>query len=151
MKKRKKILIIGGVILGLGVIAALYIYKEYNRTHKDTANLQPDYSMKATQLIKEFDDDEQSSNEKYWNKVIQVDGIIKDTAKDDRGFYSVVLGDTSDMSSVRCSMDSVHNKDAASLQKGTIAFMKGICTGFKRDDLLGSDVVFIRCVVDSKK
>jgi hypothetical protein len=48
-------------------------------------------------------------------------------------------------------MDSVHNNEAAILQKGTHATMKGICTGFNKDELLGSDVILIRCVVDSKK
>lgn len=151
MKKRKNVLIIAGVVLVLIAAGGLYIYREYNRTHKDTADLEPDYSITATQLIKEFESDEQSSNGKYWNKVILVDGMVKEIAKDDRGFYSVVLGDTSVMSSVRCSMDSIHNKESASLQKGTNAAMKGICTGFNRDDLLGSDVILIRCVVDSKK
>src|SRR6266496_3397513 len=112
MKRRKKILIATGVILGLFAIAALYIYKEYNRTHKDTADLKPEYSISAVQLIKDFETNEESSNLKYWDKVIQVDGTIKDIAKDERGFYSVVMGDTSAMSSVRCSMDSVHNKEA---------------------------------------
>jgi hypothetical protein len=151
MKRRKKLLIIAGVIMVVIAVVALYIYKEYNRMHKDTADLDPDYSITATHLIKEFEDDEQSSNGKFWNKVIQAEGMIKDIAKDDRGFYSVVLGDTSVMSSVRCSMDSVHNKEAATLQKGRHTTMKGICTGFNRDDLLGSDVILIRCVVDSKK
>ena len=45
MKRRKKILIIVGVILVVIAVVALYIYKEYNRTHKDTADLKPDYSM----------------------------------------------------------------------------------------------------------
>lgn len=151
MKRRKKILIILTVVLVLIGAAAWYIYKEYNRTQKDTADLRPDYSLTATNLIQEFETDEQSSNKKYWDKVIRADGIVKDVARDDRGFYSVILGDTSSVSSVRCSMDSVHNQEAATIQKGTRVIMKGICTGFNIDELLGSDVILIRCVVDSKK
>lgn len=151
MKRKRTLLITAGIVLVLGGIIALYIYNEYNRMHKDTAQLVPDYSMTANGLIKEFEDDEKSSNEKYWNKVIQVHGIIKDMAKDEKGFYSVVLGDSTGMSAIRCSMDTTHNNEVASLKKGTGALMKGICTGFNRDDLLGSDVVLIRCVVDSKK
>jgi hypothetical protein len=151
MKRRKIILIIVGVVLGLIAVAALYIYKEYNRTHKDTAELKPDYSISATKLIEEFKADEQSSNKKYWDKIMQVEGIVKDIEKDDRGFYSVILGDTSTMSSVRCSLDSAHNNEAISVQKGTHAIMKGVCTGFNADELLGSDVILVRCVLDSKK
>ena len=151
MKRKKIVLISTGIALVLIACAALYIYKEYNRTHKDTADLKPDYSLTALQLIKEFETDEQSSNRKYWDNVVQAEGIIKEVAKDDRGFYTVVIGDTAAMSSVRCSMDSVHNNEAASLKKGTHATMKGICTGFNKDDLLGSDVVLVRCVQGSKK
>ena len=75
MRRTKRILVIAGVIIGLSAITALYIYKEYNRTHKDTAELTPDFSIKAEQLMKEFENDEQSSNGKYWNKVIQVTGV----------------------------------------------------------------------------
>ena len=68
-----------------------------------------------------------------------------------RGFYSVVLGDTASMSSVRCSIDSVHSNEAAAVKKGSIIAVKGICTGFNADELLGSDVILVRSVVDSKK
>lgn len=149
--KRKKI--IRYILLPLLVIiaaAAFYIYKEYNRTHKDTARLKPDFSLAATAIIREFETDEQSSNKKYWDKIIRIDGIVKEVARDERGFYSVILGDTSAMSSVRCSMDSAHNNEALVLQKGSEVAVKGICTGFNADELLGSDVILVRCVIDKK-
>jgi hypothetical protein len=151
MKKKKTILLILGVLIAAAAVTGLYIYKEYNRMHKDTADLKPDYSVSASGLIQEFETNEPESNKKYWDKVLETGGTIKDILKDERGFYSVVLGDTSSMSSVRCSMDSAHNKEAASLQKGNAAVMKGICTGFNADELLGSDVILVRSVVVSKK
>lgn len=57
--KRKKIILY--VFLSLLVIAGavgFYIYKEYNRTHKDTAKLKPDYTVTATDLLKEFETNE---------------------------------------------------------------------------------------------
>ncbi|MBL7739000.1 MAG: hypothetical protein JNK14_07265 [Chitinophagaceae bacterium] len=151
MKKRKKILLILGVLLIVAASVGLYIYKEYNRTHKDTADIKPDHSVIATDLIKDFETDEQGSNKKYWDKVLEIDGTVKDITRDERGFYSVTLGDTASMSSVRCSMDSIHNNEVAALQKGNAATMKGICTGFNADELLGSDVILVRCVVVLKK
>lgn len=150
--KRKKI--IRYVLLSLLVIIAaiaVYIYKEYYRTHKDTAGLKADYSLAATDLIKEFETNEQASNKKYWDKVIRVEGTVKEIVKDDRGFYSLALGDTSSLSAVRCSMDSAHSKEAAAVQHGTVIAVKGICSGFKADEMLGSDVILVRSVVDTKK
>lgn len=151
MKRRNIFRFIVLPLLLLLASAAIFIYKEYNRTHKDTTKLKPDYTLTATALLKEFETSEQSSNKKYWDKVVQVDGIIKELNKDEKGFYSVILGDTASMSSVRCSVDSVHTAEAASLKKGSSVTMKGICTGFNSDALLGSDVILVRSVVDNKK
>lgn len=149
--KRKNI--IRYIVLPLLVIiaaAAIYIYKEYNRTHKDTAKLKPDYTVTAAGLVQEFEADEPASNKKYWDKVIKVDGIVKEVIQDDKGFYSVVLGDTSSMSSVRCSIDSLHSKEATVVKKGSRTVIKGICSGFNADEMLGSDVILVRSVVDNK-
>lgn len=151
MKKKKIIRYIVLPLLLILAAAAIYIYREYNRTHKDTAKLKADYTVTATGLLKEFEDNEQLSNKKYWDKVLRVEGTIKDLIKDDKGFYSIVLGDTGSMSSVRCSVDSNHSTEAVSLKRGSMIAMKGICTGFNADELLGSDVILVRSVVDSKK
>ncbi|MGZ8540112.1 MAG: OB-fold protein, partial [Chitinophagaceae bacterium] len=99
----------------------------------------------------EFETEEPASNKKYWDKVILVDGMVKEVSKDDRGLYSVILGDTASMSSVRCSMDSIHNHETAAVKKGDHLAVKGICAGFNADEMLGSDVILVRCAVYSKK
>ena len=142
--KRKNIIRFILILLFLLTAAALFIFKEYNRTHKDTANLVPDFSVTAISFIKDFESDEQVSNKKYWDKVIQVEGTVKDINKDERGFFSVILGDTASLSSVRCSMDSTHNNEAGLVQKGRRAIVKGICAGFNADEMLGSDVILVR-------
>jgi hypothetical protein len=135
------------------LIAALgwYVYNEYNRTHKDTAALKTDYSLQATDLINEFLADEQASNQKYWDKVLVVEGMAKEITHDDNGIYTIAIGDTASMSAVRCNIDSAAGKSAAEILKGSRVAVKGICTGFNADELLGSDVILVRCVVDTKK
>lgn len=150
--KRKNILryIVFPLLLVLAA-AAFYIYKEYNRTHKDTTRLKPDYTVSATELLKEFETSEQVANKKYWDKVLRVEGMVKDLTRDDKGFYSIILGDTASLSSVRCSVDSAHGAEAAVLKKGAVVAVKGICSGFNADELLGSDVILVRSVVDDNK
>ena len=133
------------------VAASLYFYNEYNRTNKDTAALTPDYTVPAPAIIKEFETDESLAGKKYTDKIILAQGLVKDILKDDRGFYSVMLGDTAFMSSVKCSMDSIYNDMALTLQKGTYTTVKGVCAGFNADELLGSDVILVRCVIDKSK
>lgn len=138
-------------LLVIGTAAGIYIYKEYNRHHADTANLKAAYSVSATDLIKEFEGNEQASNKKYGDKVVRVEGVVKEVVKDEKGFYFLALGDTASMSSVRCSIDSVHSNEAALVKQGTVIAIKGICSGFKADEMLGSDVMLVRSTVDSKK
>jgi hypothetical protein len=150
--KRKKIfkyVILPGLILLAAV--AFYIYKEYNRTHKDTAGLKPDYTVIASNFIDEFVKNEQTANKKYWDKVIVVKGLVKNIDKDVNGFYSITLGDTVSLSSVRCLLDSSHNQEAIRVEKGEITTLKGICAGFNADELLGSDVILVRSVIDKNK
>ncbi len=147
--KRKKIIIWTIVILLIaGAGGGYYAYSEYNRKQKDTADLKADFTAPATALLDEYLKDEKSANAKYFGKVLKIDGLVKDLIKDDKGYYSVVLGDTASMSSVRFSMDSIHNTEAASLVKGTKAALKGICTGYNADEMLGSDLILNRAVLE---
>lgn len=139
------------ILLIIIVAAALYFYKEYNRTNKDTAVLEPDYTVPASSIVKEFETDESLAGRKYTDKIILAHGLIKDILKDDRGFYAVMLGDSASMSSVKCSLDSIYNDMALTLQKGTYTTVKGVCAGFNADELLGSDVILVRCVIDKNR
>lgn len=149
--KRNKIWRYIIILLIIIVAASLYFYNEYNRTNKDTAALTPDYTVPASAIIREFETDESLAGKKYTDKIILAQGLVKDILKDDRGFYSVMLGDTASMSSVKCSMDSIYSDMVLTLQKGTYTTVKGVCAGFDADELLGSDVILVRCVFDKNK
>lgn len=150
MKRKKIIRYIVFTVLLLVAAAGIYIYREFNRTHTDTAKLSPDFSLPAASLVTEFETNEQVSNKKYWDKIIRVQGTVKEATRDDRGFYTVVLGDSTAMSSVRCSIDSVHSNEAAAIRKGQQLAVKGICSGFNKDEMLGSDVILVRSVIDQQ-
>jgi len=148
MKRKRKLLYILTGVLVVIAVAAWYIYSEYNRTHKDTALLKPDYTLNALDIIREFEADEPASGKKYWDKVIRVTGAVKNITKDEQGSFFVSLGDSSSLSSVRCSIDSAHSSEAARVHPGSYIAVKGICAGFSADELLGSDVILVRCVFD---
>lgn len=151
MSKKKKWLYISLLFVIMITLAGFYLYREYNRKHEDIAGLAANYTVLASDIIKEFETDQESAAKKYGDKIIITSGFIKDILKDDRGFYSLMLGDTNSMSSVKCSMDSVHNNEAATLQKDAYATIKGVCAGFNADELLGSDVILVRCMIDKPK
>ena len=144
MKKKKIIFIAIAIAI---ICGGLYGYKEYTRKVKDLSKVKAHVQMSAADLINAFENDETKANEIFLDKIIAVNGNVKSVEKNDMGYYSVVLGDENNMSSIRCSMDSIHQKDVANLEAGSFITMKGACTGFNADDLLGSDVILNRCVV----
>lgn len=126
--------------------------KEYNRKNQDLNDVKADIKISATSLIHEYEMNDSLSNEKYLGKVVEVDGNVKEVKADDGGFYTVILGDAGGLSSVRCSMDSTHQQDAAKLVPGSSTTVRGSCTGFNKDELgLGSDVILNRSVIIVKK
>jgi hypothetical protein len=147
-RKRSIWLIVFIVVAG----AVIYGYREYNRTNKDMKDARPDHSLPAYNLVDDFESNEAEATKKYNGKVVEVNGPVKSVEKDEKGYYTVILGDTSSMSSVRCSMDTVHQDHAARLANGSSVIVRGTCTGFNKDDLgLGSDVILNRCVIISNK
>lgn len=127
---------------------AWYGYKEYSRKVKDLSKVKAQLQISAEDLITSFENNETAANEMYLDKVIAVKGKIKSVEKDNSGHYAVILGKEASMSSVRCSMDSTHHDEVASLPAGTFITIKGACTGFNADELLGSDVILNRCVAE---
>jgi hypothetical protein len=82
----------------------------------------------------------------YVDQVLEVSGSINKIEKDEKGFYTIVLGDAGSMSSVRCVVDSLFSSDAAKLTTGTPAKLRGVCVGYTADDMgLGADLLLNRC------
>lgn len=150
MSRKKIIWLIILLVVAGGV---WYGYRQYTRTHKDLKEVNPDFVLPAGNLIREFETGDSAAGIKYNGKVIEVTGNVKNIEKDDQGYYTIVLAGNESPSSVRCSMDTIHNADAAQLAKGSSATLRGSCNGFNKDEtgLLGSDVILNYCAIISKK
>lgn len=140
-----------GIVLGL-LVAGAWAIKEYNRQRKDSASLDAKFHSNATGLLQEFLSNEQAANKKYAGLeiIIAVSGCIKETVKNEQGHYTLLLGDSNSLSSVRCSIDTVYSKTVDQLKKGNIVRIKGNFNGYKPDELgIGADIEMNFCVVDS--
>ena len=132
------------------ISGAWFGYGEFSRKVKDLKNAHAQVNIPSGDLISEYEKDEIEANKKFLDKIIAVSGTVKTIDKNEQGYYTIVLGEVSSMSSVRCSMDSSHIKDIAGLNEGSNIVIKGACTGFNADELLGSDVILNRCVIEKK-
>lgn len=141
MSKRR--IIIALFLLG-GIIGGIYAFNEYNRKNKPITELASAYTINALHIIKEYGENDSIANKKFLGKIITVMGIVKSI--DDQN-YTLILGDSSLLASVRCSTDSLGFADIGSLQTGSFIKVKGKCTGYNEDDLLGSDVILNPCII----
>lgn len=142
---KKKIFISLAII---AMTAGIYGYQEYTRKNENLSYVKASFKIQANALIKEFEENEKTANEKFLDRIIAVNGTIRDVIKDDKGYYSIVLGSDENMSTVRCSMNSIDQDEVGLLKKGNTIIIKGACTGFNADDLLGSDIILNRCVIE---
>lgn len=151
--KKKKIILLSALVL---IAVAIFIgYTLFNKNVKHLNGSKSDLTISATDLIKKFETNEAAADKEYLGGkldfIITVSGPVKEVIKDETGAYTVVLGDSTTRSSVRCSIDSLQNQQAASLKTGSAVSIKGAITGFMKDDLgIGSDVVLNRCVIEIK-
>lgn len=131
-------------IIGLLALAVWQGYRYFYRAPKDLSTVKAAATLSSTQLIQAFESDSVQANAAYLGKIIAVEGNIKSI--DEEEGVTIVLGDPSSMSSVRCSMDTSRRTEWGPLEKGRSVIIKGNCTGFTSDELLGSDVILNRCV-----
>ena len=138
MRGRKfKILIGFFLVVIIGLTASLYYY---NKPHVNIEKSDAAYRLTAQNLIKEYQDNEKNTNEKYTEKVIQIEGDVSEISTL-RGNSVVTLNDPDSESSIICHMQAEDNKRALTLKKGERITIKGVCTGY----LL--DVIMVRCIL----
>lgn len=148
MKKKKIRMALA--ILALAVLCGgWYAYHEFTRKVKDLKYVKASMRLEAPGLIRVFERDEDGSNKRYLDKIIAVSGRVKSVETNERNHITVVLGEANSLSSVRCSMDSLHQSELPPLLEGSEVTLKGACAGFNKDELLGSDVLLNRCVKDN--
>jgi hypothetical protein len=122
-------------------VAAIYGWKEFNRSHTDTSYLKPVFTKTAFELVKEFESGEDSANKIYNDKILSVHGRIIKIENND-SMHNVLLMGTSAMSGVFCQFEKNDPGVFEKKKVGDEIRVKGVCTGV----LL--DVILNRCVLD---
>lgn len=149
---KKKYILWG--LLAVILIAGAYGYKEFNRTRTDSKEQQAKFNVSAIGILQEFEKDEAAATKKYQGKelIIAVTGAVKEVKLDEKGFYTVTLGEEGNMSSVLCAMDTLYAKEAAGLKPAQAVTIKGQFTGYNKDEtgMLGSDVQMNLCVISKQ-
>ncbi len=134
MKKYLKYIIL------LVFIGGAFGFYMYNKPHKNISKAKTDLELSAIQLFADFENNEADANTKYLDKVMEVEGVVKEITKDENGLTSITLDAGGEMFGVICQMDNLAKHKRTDFKEGETVKFKGICTGVLMD------VVLVRCV-----
>jgi len=146
--KIKRILKIGYILLGIGLLSFIGTYTYvFHKPQRNIVKEKPTYVISAEQLYKEFSAKEDSSYIKYGDKVVEVKGPVSEITINNNS-ASITLLD--EISGINCSFDSVsvveHKGELEKIKQGDNITLKGKCDGY--DMIMG--VVLTRCVLLKK-
>jgi len=138
----KKIVYIISIIAFLAILTALFMFiKIYNKPHTDVNTSVSDYTVTIENIANDFNQNEEQANQKYLDKIIQIEGIIKNVDILD-GHGTITLTDSKDPTkTVVCNMAVSENMKMITLQQGQKITIKGICTGYLMDVMLVKTVI----------
>lgn len=132
---KKTIFFIAAILM---VLVSIYGYLTYNKKHGDALQLSPDFKLTAVDLFDQYAEDEDSANERYLGKLLEVEGSVSDIENDETSLKIYLFtGDRT--SSIQCEFEQ--NLNVANLEVGRILTVRGFCSG----KLL--DIVLNRCVL----
>ena len=133
-------------VLLLATLGGYYAYTEYNRRTPSMADTRPAFQLSSTEVLQAFESNLAEAGKKYIDQVLEVKGAVTRLEKDDKGFYTIVLGEEGALSAVRCVVDSLYTSTAARYTTGSVATVRGVCVGYSPDDMgLGADLLLNRC------
>jgi tRNA_anti-like len=126
MKKRIIPILIAVLLAGLA-----YGFYLYNKPRPDISKVPPSVIIDAGSLYQDYQKDEASSDKKYLDKIIQVNGTVTEVEQTDSS-VSIELSGTG-TGGVNCSIINADRKKMDVPQKGSLVKIKGRCSGFLMD------------------
>lgn len=127
-----------GLLIALLVILSVIfagVYLFY-KGPVDTAGVKPDITVTATELQREFRDNEDAASEKYINRIVEVKGTVASMDKAEGNNFNINLKTGDEMSSVICTVTDA--RGIGNIRQGDEITIRGICSGFLMDVLLNN-------------
>jgi hypothetical protein len=135
MKKNWKYILFGLVIII--VAGAVYGYLLYNKPHRDVLKSKTDYTISASELLKEFETNSTLASEKYIGKILLVSGNVE-SIKVSPSNSTIQLSCEGGFFGVNCSFNSEGATNLLEIKIGNEIQLKGECSGYIDDVILNN-------------
>ncbi len=127
------------LLLAFGMVIGA---SQYFKPHKNINKASVDFSLSATKLYAEFENDESTAQQKYLDKIIEVSGKVASVSENDSANTIITLESDHMLFGVQCELDAFSKSANKTLpEEGENLKLKGICSGML------SDVVLVRCII----
>ena len=142
---KKKILIILGSMLVVGIIGGIIGYYYYTKPIKNFVSSDAEIKINANALFQEFINNETQANSKFVSddKTIQVEGLVRDIQHSSDGAVTINFYVSDSGGTVSCSLVKDEYSKASKYKDGMNIKIKGQCTGYQ--ELIDKEVIMIRC------
>ncbi len=125
------------------VIGIIIIFMLISLNFNKVEIIKPQFYLTTTELVDYFNLDEDLADKKFANKLIQIEGTIKNITYNNK--KPTITFNATDDSGVICSLNSTEFNHTTKLQKNDKITIQGKCTGF----LL--DVIMADCIIIKKR
>lgn len=106
--------------------------KMFFKPHADIVKQKPDFTIEATTLLSEFEEDENTATTKYSEKVLEISGKLAAKSKLESRTHLLIL--ENEMMGISCQLDSswatANQATIEKLQHGEQVKIKGVCKGY---------------------
>jgi len=148
-KKRKwlkPLLISAGIALLAVAVVVWYIFTD---TFGDTSRIKADYSVKARDLITEFQQNDSLANRKYTEKIIAVSGVVTEVELADTT-VNLKMADTTSGAYIIFAFQQQHLPEAKKVKEGDSITVKGSCSGGAYSQILETEYISFKRSTISK-
>lgn len=147
------IIVVAGVLIILGTI-----YYLFNKPHRDVAEMDVDFTTSATELVTEYLNAPDLSNEKYLaedgeSKILAVTGMVASINTDLNNQRVVTLRDESQKAGVSCTFTLSTNTQTEKVSLGQTITVKGVIrSGAEHNEDLDlyEDVIMEKCSIKNQ-
>ena len=141
----KRVLILAAVLLVAGIGVIWYLFSE---KFEDTAKVEAQYLVPATQMIQEFKTNLPEANKKYTEKIVTVTGRVTEIETADTT-VNIKMTDTTSGSYIIFAFQAQDIKTVKQIKEGDSVSLKGSCSGGEYSNILEAHFInFKRCTIN---
>ena len=156
-KKRFKVvafITLIGIVIGGGIV--LYLF---NMPHRNVQETTTDYTLKASDIVKEYLVNPQAANDKYLDaegesKILEIEGTIASISEDFKNQKVILLKASDQDAGVSCTFTAATNQSTSDLSIGQKVIIKGVIrsgASYDEDLEMYENVIMEKCDLVTKQ